>query len=449
MTGALALFGHFQKIVSRHALFFLIFLVPTRAVADFFVHNWEDSHQPESNWVLGGDAFYYYSMSNFDSNRNRVVPMGFNSYGRFENDYFAAYGLTGSWTFFARADWVRIDVNANSAVESFPGTAYGFGDQTLAGNYRAYESSSSGASLDFQLQADLPAYNNNQSAQNQTPFLGDDSIDLTVGAFFGIPISLGAAQEISIKAGTGLTLRTAGFSRAIPWNVEGRYQPQSLESPGIVASVALGGFQSLQSDTTPTLASGISGSQGAGGSFIVNAINPSIVNAMEKGGYRFSSCTEVEAFLSQSILGSNAPNGFLAGLEVQLRFSPQASQPNPTQATPSQPAPTETPAAPPQAPVESHEGTPTPWFSSYGLEAKVLRVEDRMNLIKISKGSHDGVAVGDLFDIFSRNPDGSPGSSVARARVTHVHVDRAVLKVEEYFSQTWVEEGFTARRLVR
>jgi hypothetical protein len=58
----------------------------------------------------------------------------------------------------------------------------------------------------------------------------------------------------------------------------------------------------------------------------------------------------------------------------------------------------------------------------------------------------NGVQIGDTFDIFMNNPDGSVGSAIARGRVTTVKGNEAAIKVEEYFKEVWIEEGFTARR---
>jgi hypothetical protein len=51
--------------------------------------------------------------------------------------------------------------------------------------------------------------------------------------------------------------------------------------------------------------------------------------------------------------------------------------------------------------------------------------------------------MGQFFDIFM---DSTP---IARAKVTQVKDDEAILSVIEYFLEHWIETGFIARRLVR
>ncbi|MGC4121511.1 MAG: hypothetical protein QM765_44435 [Myxococcales bacterium] len=70
-----------------------------------------------------------------------------------------------------------------------------------------------------------------------------------------------------------------------------------------------------------------------------------------------------------------------------------------------------------------------------------------MNLVKLNKGSKDGVAAEQEFDLFSMAPDGSPLAPVARAKVISVTEDEAALQITQYFKQVWIDEGFPARRV--
>jgi hypothetical protein len=84
-------------------------------------------------------------------------------------------------------------------------------------------------------------------------------------------------------------------------------------------------------------------------------------------------------------------------------------------------------------------------FVTYGLEAKVLRANDRLNLIKIDKGLNDGVEMGQQFDIFPVLQNGKIGEPIARAQVTAVRAQEAALAVTEYFQEILIEEGYIAR----
>jgi len=82
-------------------------------------------------------------------------------------------------------------------------------------------------------------------------------------------------------------------------------------------------------------------------------------------------------------------------------------------------------------------------FSAYDLSSKVTSFNDQAYLVKIDKGSMDGVDKGQIFDLFKKE------IPIARAQVTHVKDDEAALSVLEYFQDQWIENGFEARRLVR
>ena len=86
-------------------------------------------------------------------------------------------------------------------------------------------------------------------------------------------------------------------------------------------------------------------------------------------------------------------------------------------------------------------------IQDYSLEATVTKANDRLNLVKIDKGSIDGVEKGQVFDIFSVRSDGRAAEAVARAQVTSVKSDEAALTIIEYFKEKNINEGFIAKRL--
>jgi hypothetical protein len=88
-------------------------------------------------------------------------------------------------------------------------------------------------------------------------------------------------------------------------------------------------------------------------------------------------------------------------------------------------------------------------FQNYSLDAKVLRSNDRLNLVKIDKGTNEGVDVGQIFDVFSVQADGTVGDAVARCEVANVKADQAALSVTEYYKEIWIDEGFVAKRLIQ
>jgi hypothetical protein len=85
---------------------------------------------------------------------------------------------------------------------------------------------------------------------------------------------------------------------------------------------------------------------------------------------------------------------------------------------------------------------------SYSLESKVIRSNDRLNLVKIDKGSQDGVEVGQIFDLFVPSTDQNTGEAVARGRVSNLKFNEAALVIQEYFKEVSIDNGFVARRLI-
>jgi hypothetical protein len=69
-----------------------------------------------------------------------------------------------------------------------------------------------------------------------------------------------------------------------------------------------------------------------------------------------------------------------------------------------------------------------------------------MNLIKIDKGSQDGVELNQEYDVFLVKQNGATGEAVARARVTSVKPTEAALTITEFFREVWIEEGFLVKR---
>jgi hypothetical protein len=173
---------------------------------------------------------------------------------------------------------------------------------------------------------------------------------------------------------------------------------------------------------------GLTSFAGTGGSFAADVINPSITTLRAQAGYGLSHDFLASVTLTQTVWGRSAPNGFSMALGVQKFFGVPAPERNRLKISAEQ------------------YGKANQGFVEYAFSAKVLRVNDRLNLVKINKGKQDGVEVGEIFDLFTPKPDGSAGEPIARAKVTAVKIDEAALSITEYFKQVWIEEGFIAKR---
>lgn len=383
------------------------------ARADFYLHPWSNQHREFKRLDLDTDLINATTASNYDAQGSVFTPAGFEGYQRQEVDLTAAYAFTPHLTLFGRMSWVRAVLSPQTL-----GSSFGLGDQSIGANYRLFETNK-GLSFDVQLQADLPAYNNASAALNNVPYLGDGSSDVTLGAFVEMPLSDSKSSHFSIEAGAGYTYRSADFSAALPWSMALSYESQTGWSIGAGAF----GVRSLTSDPRGAVA-GPYTTIGAGGSYMVNAINPSFLSAKVEAGYQLSEKFQVHLMGAKTLWGNNSPNSLTmaAGAQYRLNFAKvKGSDRGRNEA--------------------SNKG-----FVPYTFEARVVRTNDQLHLVKIDKGSNDGVLVGQEMDIFSVKRDGSIAEPVARAEVVSVKTKEAALKVKEYFREIWIEERFIVKR---
>jgi hypothetical protein len=401
--------------------------LPSVARADFYLHHWQDERTAPAQLRLDVQAGYYASSNNFDGGGALFIPSSFMQYSRTQADVLVGYGILPRLSAYARLGWAR---SALDQVQAFS-TNFGFTDSSIGLNFRVLDLAAAGApegiTLDVQAQGDVPLYSNEGLTG---PALGDATIDVTGGAFVSAPVLRPGPYVLALSGGAGFTYRTDDFSRAIPWSVSARLAPLDR---GFTAKAMAAGVVSLISDPR---ARGISAnstvfSADSGGSFVSGAVNPSILTLRGEAGYQFGSNLGVTAFFSQSVWGQAAPNGYFAGASLKLRFGGPRARGDATQMTPAE------------------YGRGNQGFVNYALEAKVTRVNDRLNLVKMDKGQQDGVELGQTFDVFKTKKDGTLGEPIARGRVTSVQLSEAALSIDEYFKEVWIDEGFVAKRSVQ
>ncbi|MEK6580339.1 MAG: hypothetical protein AABZ55_14025 [Bdellovibrionota bacterium] len=393
------------------------------ARAEFYLHHWENHRAELKNWHLSGSAGFYNTNTNFADDGAKATPGGLNKYSRFMTEATAVYGAHLRTNFYGRVTWVQVDLDATGAT----GTAYGLADQTFGMNYRLLEDKTGNfvvpMSMDIQVQADIPIYNNVSADAAGLPHLGDGSMDLSAGAFFTYPISESRSDFIAFTGGAGFTYRTAGFSSSLPWSLNARY---SARDEGLILEAGVTGFMTLATDKSAKTG-GAGQGVGGGGSLFANAINPSLTQFRGKIGYQLPGNLGFQVSGSTSIWGKSAPVGSNVFFGATLRLG-RIPRENPARQTPKEYG-------------RSNQGQ-----IAYTGEARVLRMNDRLNLLKIDKGTQDGVEVGQIFDIFKTKPDGSMAEAVARAEVTKTQSNEAILTITEYFKEVWIDQGFVAKR---
>jgi hypothetical protein len=401
----------------------LIFaLLPRPASADFFLHHWEDHYEPFHFVSVQGDLIYYSTSQNYGPTGILSATPNSDSYQRFEADGLVQLGLLDRMSFFGRLTWAHVQSNNSIASASNSGLV----DQSAGATFRIYEGSMDHGtwlpfSFDLQGQADFPGYSNGGDDQARTPYLGDQTLDLTVGGFFEVPVSQDTERAYWIEGGAGYTYRTSHFSSEVPWTLAIVTAPKN---DGITARFAAFGTTSMNQDTTIATSKPSGFATGAGGSLITDAINPEAIVLRGELGYQIQTGARIYLAYEQSIWGENSPDDQMVSAGFKLSFGPRSEEGS--------------------AYSKANQG-----IQDYSLEALVTKSNDRLNLVKIDKGSSDGIEKGQIFDLFSVNGGGHATEAVARAQVTSVKSDEAALTIIEYFKEQNIKEGFVAKRLVQ
>jgi hypothetical protein len=415
-------------------------LAPTLARADFFVHPWENFRNEEKRPHLIASGRMLSTSGNYDGFGSPVAPTGLTGYLRIEADGLIAHAFNSRLTGFARLAWGLVSRSRTAGKDS----SFGLTDQSVGLNYRVFPLPHFGPNppppaltLDLQLQVDIPGYSS-QPANNLPP-LGDASLNAIAGGFLTLPIGGFSSGSLRARAGAAYAYRTSGFAGLLPWSAWLEYDPDAqggqkldpnghlLRESGLLAALgAYGVFPLSQSTASQLLA--------ATQSLATGSVDPQLLVASGKLGYRFQSGMAFTANGGATVIGQVAPKGFVAWLTVDLPLG-QGGR-----------------TAPDKDPVliaPKVYGAANRGFVNYSIEGRVMRVSDRRGQIRIDRGSQDGVEVGQVFDIFVTKPDGTTGEGVARCKVSSVKPEESTLSIVEYFREIWIDEGFVARRLIQ
>lgn len=394
------------------------------AQADYFSKPVTNFREAPGTLTLSPDANYYSSSSNFDATAAKFRPAGFLRYDRIDTNAQIAYGLNKYLTAFGRLSWARVQIDH----QTIPTDAFGLTDQLVGFTVHAFDVGHSPRTLpvsfDFQLQSEFPLYDNTTAAKRGALFLGDGSVNYTGLMFLTWPFAVTNKSSWTTTVGGGFTKRTENFSSALPWSFKLSYLPRS---EGFLFGLGCYGQRSLQNDPNAIRTSVGRLGNGLAGSYAVNAINPSLAVIRGELGYRIGSRIAVMATGSHALWGQAAPVGYSLGIALQATLLGNGTG-NPAN----------------MSPIEY--GKSNQGFVNYSFEGRVLRINDRMNLIKMDKGSQDGVEINQVFDIFVVKKNGTIGDAVARAKCTSANSNESVLTVTEYFKEVWIEEGYLVKR---
>ncbi len=382
-------------------------------------------HQPAKSFRLAPEFRYYASRINYDRNSDRIDPALLDRITVMTGSLPVAYGISNAVTLFGEARYIHVDLETTLGTA----TRFGFSDQNVGMNLRLIRSTT-GMEAFFQVETDVPAYSPADD-QNFDVVLGDGTTHVTGSGFFRAPLIASETRTLDLNMGAGFMWRSNDYDPAVRWSTELRYDAYPT---GIVFAGRIGGLHSLTDETLSGAGNPCKVDPRAGGSCLFLAQHPSLVSAEGRLGYRFQPRLSVLGFTSTSLWGKEAPNGFSVGVALEFATFGSSDDPKETE-------PTADPAS-----REREYGQGNKGFVAYTFEARVVRTNDQYHLLKIDKGTTDGVAVGDVLDVFSVTKTGDVKEAVARGRVTSVRSSEAAIKIVEYFREVWIEEGFVVKK---
>lgn len=411
-----------SKVVAKRSVCLIsagasVLFASSAAMADQQMLPWRLHHADHGIWQVTGQVQSLGTTSNYGPAGAVNAVSGLGSLRRTAVSTSLELGVHPRLTLFGISNWNNTQVVSST----LNGNQYGMGDQSLGLSLRLVDSR---ATLDFQIQADLPAYRNTESKSLGLPFIGDASTNIHVGGFASMPLSENEARSWNLVGGAGYTLRTAQFSASIPWSTEINRQPGN-SGKGVTVRAGAWGFSSLRNDPRGAGTSNGSGGEGGAGSFLVNAINPSLASLQSSLGYRFSPALEARIETSRTLWGQAAAQGTTLGGAIEWRLDrlhPEGAAFN--------------------------KRKPKDAFVTYSGQGKVKAVSSTRTLI-IDQGSHQGYALGDRVDIFTVNADGSLGEPVARAQITQLDWEQSQATLLEVFRETAIKEGFGVKKPVQ
>ncbi len=399
---------------SRYMLcgLFLSMLFSFNASAHPLIEAWQNRTGAGQGFSIGPRLTYFNTNQNYDLTGQSFLLTNNINAQRFYIDADVSYGFDESFFIFGRISALYTKITGVGLSDQ---SIFGLSDQMLGSAYRLFQNSS-GVSINLQGEVTLPAYVNANSVINSKPFLGDGSTDFTIGAFAEIPITSQPTYLMYLDGGAGFTMRSKGYSSAVPWNVLLKRYPTIN---GMTFGLGMRGNLSMETDLTNATNAALDQNRGAGGSYIINAINPSWTLVQASVGYQTKDNINYTLSGAIPVAGKNSPEGMQVSFGVQFDFGGSSNKK-----------------------TLSHNVRPGT-FKQYDLQGKVLSVNDQLYLVKIDQGSDQGVEKGQIFDIFIEN------KMVARTKVTNVKSDESALRVLEYFKEQSIEVDAIAKRVVQ
>lgn len=411
--------------MQRVHLLLLAVICLTQTALATTTFRWENRRENEGAFRLIPELTFYSTTANFNFEGRKQRASGLTSYSKRIFDLYGVYGFSKRWSGYARLSYAAVSYEHSTRDASRSGLT----EQAVGANYRLMETDGAGAkpgfrptTLDLQMEASLPVYDNVSDNARGQALLGDGTLDLSIGPFLSLPLGQDGNRKYAIL-GAGLTFRSKNHSTAIPYQFSYVSVP---EQSGLMFRAGLQGFMSMSSDDGAVSQPSTASTTDAGNSLIVNALNSSYMNARFLLGYQTDGGTQFYLNYQLALSGKStaALDGFTAGAMFRWAGDGKSSY---------------------QSTMKDPRASKSKLV--YILDSRVKQSNSKLNLVKIDQGEEADVAVGDVFDFYKVGPDGKPREAIARGIVNSVKATESIVNIRQYFKQIWIEPGMIGRKI--
>lgn len=411
------------------AVFLTLSVVTPSAIASSYIP-WEHFRDDYGRARLIPEVMLISTSQNYDTAGTKVTPTDtttgetLKSYSQTLLNLTGTYGISPTLTMYARLQFAKANYTTGTTL-NLSGNTSSLRDQTLGIAARVWKNRETLHAFDLQAEITFPAYDPVTQRASTSMLSGDGTRNMTFGGFYVYPFSMKADRQMYAEVGLGYTSRNLGFSAFAPYRAD--FISRATQE-GLGFRAGLVGIKSLKSDpaadpnlgtpATTAVAQNAAFIDG-GASFMVNALNSSYTALHGALSYRFNPQTELRGTFATALKGTSTAAWSSFGAQMEWRFgSAQKTIANPKKG-------------------------PT----SYGLVGRVKQVNDALSILRADIGEASGVAVGNLFSVFSVKEDGNAEDLVAVAQVTHIRTDESVLKIKHFQKQVLIQPGFIVKRI--
>lgn len=376
----------------------------------------EDLNRENKEFQLSFHGSMFQTRDNFSSNRlEESLPPG-NAYTLYKETTAASFGFNEDVSFFINADFNYSEMR----TPLFTNSSSSFGDSELG--FRWFPKFEF-INFMFEFGSVFPLYARGSANQWSTVSRETSSIigNGTVEPWIFLSPQFNLGSDFWLEIGSGTKYRSFGFSNLYLAGLSIEYK----KPKNIFIKLASKYFDTAMEDqySNQTLNNERS-AQRMGGSLLYNSINPTLLTSSVSAGYYLGDKSYISSEYSHNLWGKNTASGFNVSIGFGFYFGQDdriSSQPHKK--------------------VEP--------FRQYSTSATIIRINEKMNLITIDKGTSYGFKNGDVLHIFkvdSTTDSSDYGNFITTARIIDVESSRSTLQIVDIYNLKQIKEGFVVRK---